>query len=52
MNISILFREAYGKKSSENLLEFNFFQECERLVKCMKRSIGDFHVFLRISIVP
>ena len=48
MNISISFREAYGKKSSGNWVEFNFFQECERLLKCMKRSSVDFPTFFTL----
>ena len=48
MNIPISFREAYGKNSSGNWLEFNFFQECERLLKCMKRSSVDFPTFFTL----
>ena len=50
MNISISFREAYGKNSSGNWLEFNFFQECERLLKCMKRSSVDFPAFFTLNL--
>ena len=50
MNISISFREAYAKKSSGNWLEFNFFEECERPLKCMKRSSVDFPSFFRVEL--
>ena len=50
MNIPISFREAYAKKSSGNWLEFNFFEECERPLKCMKRSSVVFLTFLCVEL--
>ena len=47
MNISILFREAYGKKSSGNRLGITFFRKIRSLVETMKLSNGVFVLFFK-----